>query len=526
MHRRPLPASSARLSRRALLQGIAMAGALAGKKEIPSPKATLGQERPEPPVVLTEDGTHFAGIELRIQVVDTRIKEAFLEAQREFEAATGARVTIVIDPVDAAYSRLAGNITSEFPTIDGSVVAMWRLGDMVDRDYIVPYDLYSTNAPRWLPPLDIEDELPAIQDLRRFGDELYAVPFDCEGHILFYRRDLFDDPSHIAAFHETTGRELRPPETWDELLAIADYFERMTDVAGMVLPQRVGAQIALHYWSISAPFVIGAENPLAYWFDPETMRPLLNSPGHVAAAEVMRQLFVFGPGAQREWTLGEAWDYFLDGHAAMTIGWPDLAALAYQRGKPVVGSLGAVRLPGTDRYVDPMTNRAIVPEATNVVGNTTGSSWAGVITSTSSHPDAVYAFFSVLANEKKQAFYAARFSDGVDPGRRSQVPPEAATEGTGNLETYLAHGWEREDALDLTRAVYDTFANPLQLPLLRIPGVEEYRASVELRLAAYFGREIGTAQEAMDLIVADMTDITIRYGFEKQQASYLASLGL
>ena len=35
-----------------------------------------------------------------------------------------------------------------------------------------------------------------------------------------------------------------------------------------------------HFMSLSAPYVIGPENTNLYWFDPETMDPLVESEGH------------------------------------------------------------------------------------------------------------------------------------------------------------------------------------------------------------------------------------------------------
>jgi multiple sugar transport system substrate-binding protein len=44
--------------------------------------------------------------------------------------------------------------------------------------------------------------------------------------ILSYRKDLFDDPKEQAAYKEKYGTDLKPPETWEEYLQIAQFFTR------------------------------------------------------------------------------------------------------------------------------------------------------------------------------------------------------------------------------------------------------------------------------------------------------------
>ena len=82
---------------------------------------------------------------------------------------------------------------------------------------------------------------------------------------------------------------------------------------------------------MSAPFVIGPTNPGLYWFDPQNMRPLIESPGHVRALEVLVDLVQFGPREMLGWESGKSWDYFLAGRAALTFTWGDLGALARVR---------------------------------------------------------------------------------------------------------------------------------------------------------------------------------------------------
>ncbi|NIN66835.1 MAG: ABC transporter substrate-binding protein, partial [Anaerolineae bacterium] len=64
---------------------------------------------------------------------------------------------------------------------------------------------------------------------------------------------------------------------------------------GIALHLKVAGQGFFHFMSLSAPYVVlpyPGDPPTqvtqyhnVYWFNPETMEPLINSPGHVRALE-------------------------------------------------------------------------------------------------------------------------------------------------------------------------------------------------------------------------------------------------
>jgi len=44
--------------------------------------------------------------------------------------------------------------------------------------------------------------------------------------LLYYRKDLFENPEEKAAFQKKYNRELAPPTTWKEWLQTAEFFTR------------------------------------------------------------------------------------------------------------------------------------------------------------------------------------------------------------------------------------------------------------------------------------------------------------
>jgi multiple sugar transport system substrate-binding protein len=140
-------------------------------------------------------------------------------------------------------------------------------------------------------------------------------------------------------------------------------------------------------------------------------------------------------------------------------------------------------------------------------------------------PEACYYFFAIHATEAKQRFYAGRGTDGVDPGRWSQMPPEAVEGGTGNLADYTSQGFTAEEATEYCKAYYENFNNPNQFPYLRIPGTPDYWSALDIRLSeAVSGGQ--APEDACANTASDWTAITERFGADIQLESYKRSLGL
>ena len=172
------------------------------------------------------------------------------------------------------------------------------------------------------------------------------------------------------------------------------------------------------------------------------------------------------------WGLTESWDYFLSGKAAMTFTWGDLGALAQETpergGKSLVkGMTKTAQCPGTMSYYNIAAGADTATDTPNIVGNTTGGSWAPVISKFAKSPEAAYYVCALMATEPKAKTYAARGFDGVDPGRTFDFPPP---DGTGDIQDYVKAGWDEQDATDYTNAYFQTFRQSDAIPLPAHPG--------------------------------------------------------
>jgi multiple sugar transport system substrate-binding protein len=468
----------------------------------------------------------FAGQRVTVLVpTSVPIGKPFVEIREEFEAATGASLELVRLPNEELFTNLISDLTSKAGRFDAAIAGAWWLGELVDGGYILPYDEFYADPrfPRW----NVEDVLPAPRSLLSYAGHKYMVANDHDGQVMYYRRDLLADPQHRAAFQRQYGYPLGVPATWAQFRDVAEYFDGKdlngdgVPDSGLVLPLKVGAQGMFHFMSLSAPFVIGPGNPQGYWFDPRTMKPLIDSPGHVRALATLVALVRFGPREMIGWDLGRGWDYFLAGRAALAMTWGDLGALAQQEGSKVRGRIGAAPLPGTDAYYDTAQKRWIPAHGVNRVGNTTGGSWGGVISRYAKAPAAAYYLLALMATREKSLVYAARGWDGIDPGRRFHfLPPE----GSGDLSTYLKAGWDEADVRDYLHAYHENFSNRLQFPYLRIPGAYSYWQALDLHLAEATAGHL-SAEAALQAAAVDFEEITIRLGRERQKRAYRNSLG-
>jgi multiple sugar transport system substrate-binding protein len=467
----------------------------------------------------------FAGQRVTVLLVRSPGGGPVGELKEEFEAATGAKLELVELTHVELFPNFISDLTNRTGKYDVAIAGAWWLGELVAGNYILPYDKYYKDPrfPKW----DIDDILPAPRSLLTYGGRKYMVANDHDGQVMHYRRDLLADPQHQAAFRQKYGYALAVPRTWSQFRDVAEYFTGK-DLNGDGIPDhgvslhlKVGAQGMFHFMSFSAPFVIGPDNPKLYWFDPQSMKPLLESPGHVRALKALVDLVQFGPKDMLNWDLGKSWDHFLAGRAALTFTWGDLGALAQDEGSRVKGKLGTAPLPGTDEYYSVAGHKWTPTAQPNRVGNTTGGSWAGVISRQSKAPEAAYYLLALLATGDKSMVYAARGWDGIDLGRRFHfLPPD----GSAKIETYLKAGWDEADIRDYSRAYFENFSNPLQLPYLRIPGAFSYWQALDLHLAEAAAGQL-TPEAALKAAAVDFEEITIRLGRDRQRRAYQASLG-
>lgn len=450
-----------------------------------------------------------------------------------WEQLTGAKLDIVEMPLPEQLPTTINDLRLGLNQFDGFIEGAWYMGEYITPGFIIPIDDYIADPrfphwnPNWMPP--------SLRNIYTWENKFYATLNDSDGQVLYWRNDILSDPEWQAKYKEEVGSDMPfPVKTWDDVIAISKFFNGKNwdsndpdPDSGVVLHFKVNAQGHFHFMTMSASYVVRPGDTVDrctnnYWFDPATMEPLINQPGHVKALEKLQELAQYGPEAQAAWDLTEGWDYFMRGKAIFTFSWGDVGALVQDPTRSKIqGKLGASIVPGSTDVYNMCSNAWETLDEPNVVGNTVGGSWQGIISSRTPNPETVYSLYSLMATAPVHSWNTQRGWTGVDPGVSIDfLPPN----GTATLEGYEAAGWNPDDVKFYTQAYYDNFYAKTMMPYIRINGTEEYWRALDQNLSeAMIGRM--TPQEALDRTAEAWKGITERRGLDLQLKQYQEAIG-
>jgi len=440
---------------------------------------------------------------------------------------TGGKVEVIEIPFGEHFEKVWIDSITNTGKYDCFLGGSDWMGDLAGSGYVLPLEEYMED-PRF-PQWDPATIPPSLKQVWTWEGKWYIVPNDCDGMILYYRKDVLQNPKYQKEFWDKYGYELPvPPATWEELRDVAEFFngwdwdeDGSTDY-GITMHLKVGGLGVYHFEAMSVPYVISSVNHDMWWFDPETMKPLVNSPGHVEALKMLIELSKQGPGAALSWRLDEAWDCFLRGDAIFCFTWGDLGSLAQDESKSRVrGKLGCAPLPGTLRSYDPRTGEWVGFSKPNIVGNVTSiGCWSAPISKLSKHPEATYDFLAFMTTREANLWNALYGWTGNDIGRTfTFIEPYGPT----NISEYTKRGWNPNDAKEYSAAYYKNFYNTSQAPPLRIPGSTSYNSTLDLYISEAVSGGM-SPEEALDKVYEEWERITKKLGRTEQIKLYEASL--
>lgn len=387
------------------------------------------------------------------------------------------RLWVIAPPGDAGHAVLAAAQAWSDETGEAIAVRLVPSEEMVAR-------LAGAADDKW-PLLDA-----AIVPLDRIGDLVNSdvlMPLDLAPG---------DEFGPVAALRSLGGVTFASPVGGAAVLLAGDAatisgpgqpnWDDLADRGRVALPTGYGGALVDAFVAFAGPHVLHDLDATQFWFDPDTLEPTLESDGFRAALERYRDLVT---GQPTGWTGADTWGAITSGAAVAGLVYADLLpAIDADPGLAVVAAPGGSGADG-----------ALAP-----AGNVQGRCWGGVVTADGPNPDRAAAFLAWLGA----------------PGRLDGMPgivpsrPAASPDGTPVPES------------PGQQALAENAARSLQVPVLRIPGVTEYRESLSAGLARALAEGGPTPVEALAAIGAEWRDITIRYGIERQQAFYRQSVGL
>jgi multiple sugar transport system substrate-binding protein len=412
----------------------------------------------------------------------------------DFEKA-GINIEIIEVPFDAVYEKEMAEFVTGSGAFDLVMFYPAYIGDFAGNGFLEPLDDYMAKDPAsvWDPAAD--DVLPPFWELySKFGGKTYALPIDGDILLLQYRKDLFENEEEMAAFKEKTGRDLAPPETWEEYLEVAEFFTREKgemlageelehDFYGLAFYGERGFSV---FWFLNR-FTSGG----GMYFD-EDMNATINTPEAAAGLQNMIDSMQFAPPDVLAYGYEELKDAFLKGYAAMVMQWSDVPKKSNDPElSEIVGDVGVAVVPGWKMDDGTVVHRAMMP-----VGRVLG------VAKDSANKEAAYWVAKHLSYDRSLDDVATMLT-GLDPYRYSHFAhPEA-------FKMFA----DEEVATTYLKGVEANMA--VGFPEIFIPGSAAYTDALDLHVQkALTGEE--TAEEALAAAAAEWDAITDKVGRERQ----------
>ncbi len=459
-------------------------------------------EAPPPlDVVKWEAPPSFGGVDINL-VGDAGHNLKPYEFWKDDFTEAGINILVTEVPFEGVYEKLKTEFVAGTGAFDVVTFYPSYIGDFAGNGYLEPLDAYMAKEPpgAWDP--NAADVLKPFWELySKFGGQTYALPIDGDVHMLMYRKDLFEHPDEQAAFQEKYGKELKPPETWDDWLQVGEFFTRKAGetLAGETLERDFygSADFAKRGFSY-AWFVdrwAGFGEP---YFD-ETMKPLVNSPNAVAALQNFVDSLKNSPPDVLGYGYDELRDAFIKGNVAMVVQWTDVPKKgADPTQSAIAGNLGVGRVPGWE--VDgEVVHRSMMP-----VGRVVG------VAADSKNKDAAYWVAKHVSYDRSLEDVSTSLT-GLDPYRTTHFTNPQVYSMFPSVEEAQAY-------LDgVNAAMADGY------PDVFIPGAAQYQDALDLHVnKALAGQE--TPQQALDAVAQEWDKITDTLGRDRQTELWLKAL--
>ena len=211
----------------------------------------------------------------------------------KWEEETGGKVNVAEVPIDTLHQQIFSDLQTTH-RYDTYMTGAWFYGDFFvpKEPYIVPLEPFLKRTPKY-PYWNPDDWIPAMKTLYTWEDKVYGALFDrgdCQ--ILYYRKDVFDKPENQQKFKDKMGYDFpNPPKTMKEMQDVATFYTGWDwngdgkDDWGISLHAKVNEQGFFHFLTLAAPYVVARRTKNKYfWFNPDTMKPLINSASSRKAA--------------------------------------------------------------------------------------------------------------------------------------------------------------------------------------------------------------------------------------------------
>ena len=301
----------------------------------------------------------------------------------KWEKLTGIKVKVVEVPTDQMFTKIMQDFRSGAGAYDAlNVIPSWmpdlvRAGALENLDPMVDKFGYRD---------ELKDIAPAYRDNQMtVGGKIYGFPDDGDVMILYYRKDIFEDPKMMEEFKAKHGYALAPPKDWKQFSEIGQF------ITDKMAPKTYGAGF---FRTAPYPQYMFQERfrmEGGKFFDAETMKSTVNGDVGLKVFKGMVAENKFMPPGVEQWNFVDNLANFLQGTTAMTISWPPYGrwAAGYGSGEVALNWVPKSQVAGKVGY------------ALNPLGrDELGVGFALSVSTTSKKKEAAYLFIQWLNSKQ------------------------------------------------------------------------------------------------------------------------------
>ena len=424
----------------------------------------------------------------------------------QFAELTGAEVNVVHVPFGDLFQRIMIPFQSEQNAYDVLFYASLWIGDF--NRFLEPV------PQKYIDSTGMADVTDSFTGVATWNGQMIQYPMDGDRHYLKYRTDIFDNAEVQAKFLADTGSALTVPETWEDYNKVAAYFnDRDWDGDGEL--NYGSAEVAKRddlmfsaFISRAAPYAKHPDVKGGFFFDLETMEPLINSPGFVRGLKLFVDAQKSFPPGGNNFGLGDEIFSLGGGQTLMSYSWDDAYVQANQADSRIRNMVAAAPLPGAGEVWNRDTGKWDTFATPNRAPYMTWG-WSSAVSSMSEEQDMAFDFLCFFSNEAnaKHDLQIGRF--GVNPYRDEHF----------DVDFWKGQGWENKTAESYVSTLSDMEQSQNRVFDLRVPGVSQFMSSMANGVAeAMAGQK--SAQEALDGVAKEWAEITDRIGKDRLREAY------
>jgi len=305
---------------------------------------------------LQEAGKPYKGVTLKILADSSTEADVPQKIDPEFTSATGIQVTWEQHSWDEIRSKLFMDFEAGTGIYDLVWVPFDDMASVTGKGYVQSVDKFMLNPKLLDPNINLEDYVePLWKYTSWYGKPAKPYGFPCENPtmILWYRKDLLENPAEKENFKKIYRYDLQVPKNFEQFQNIAEFFTRKKgmQLAGKVLDHDfygVGIEGKRH-WGAVCEYM----NFASTWGGPtwggtldENDNIVINRPENVEALEYWISLFRFAPPGVVDWYWDQKTTAFQKDIVAIALAWNDQSYELEDREKSeVAGKMGYDLIP-------------------------------------------------------------------------------------------------------------------------------------------------------------------------------------